>query len=208
MMRTVATAACLCAALATVPAATQALTVTEMSASIEACHTPARIDGTIAALAQQGWIVVEGGLSPEIVELLIWPQVAFYATSDTGGEQVKAIADLQRTTVAGFADKPDLPQSKIRILTRQIGADVEAALMFWLQPDPATTSIICRFALSPHSLIGHTAGYFGAPQVVEAGPAQKFAIIPMNAASLAATIGMPVTVSGTLETQTVFPSQE
>ena len=187
-----------------------ALTLTEMSASIDACHLPnANVDDTVNALAQQGWVQApEGDLSPEIIELLIWPQAAFYATGDTGGEQIKAIVDLQRKTVAGFAKKKDIPQSKTRILTRQIGADTEAALVFWLQPDPAQTNIICRFALSPHSLIGHTASDFAAPQVVETTPTKRFAITPMNAASLAAKIGAPVTVSGTLETQTSFPSQE
>lgn len=185
-----------------------ALTVTEMSASIEACHTPAPIEGTVTALNQQGWRVVEGDMTPEVIELLIWPQVAFYATGDTGGEQIKSIADLQRKTVAGFAKKKDIPQSKTRILTRQIGGDVEAALVFWLQPDPATTNIICRFALSGHSMIGHTAGDFGTPLPVEASPTQRYTITPMNAGSIADKIGAPVTVSGTIETQFSFPSQE
>ncbi|PTX57176.1 hypothetical protein C8N43_1842 [Litoreibacter ponti] len=193
-------------ALSALPA--QAMTLTEMSASIEACHTPAPIEETVAALGQEGWIAVDGPLGPEIIELLIWPQVAFYATGDTGGAQIRAIVDLQRKTVAGFARKADIPQSKTRILTRQIGADREAVLVFWLQPDPATTNIICRFALSPHSMIAHTAGDFGPPSVAQTTPTQRFSITPMNAASLAAKIDAPVTVSGTLETQFSFPSQE
>ena len=203
--KTTKLAACI-ALCASLPA--HALTVTEMSASIEACHTAAPIDGTVAALNQQGWRVVEGELTPEVIELLIWPQVAFYATGDTGGEQLKSIAELQRKTVAGFAKKRDIPQSKTRILTRQIGGDTEAALVFWLQPDPATTNIICRFALSPHSLIGHTAGDFGQPTVAETTPTQRVSITPMNPGSLSAKIGAPVTVSGTLETQFSFQSQE
>jgi len=190
------------------PSVSAALTVTEMSASIEACHTPAPIDGTVAALNQQGWRVVDGELDPEVIERLIWPQVAFYATGDTGGEQLKSIADLQRKNVAGFAKKKDIPQSKTRILTRQIGGDLEAALVFWLQPDPSTSNIICRFALSPHSLIGHTAGGFGQPTVAETSPNQKFTITPMNPGTLAAQIGAPVTVSGTLETFFSFPAAQ
>ncbi|EPX81593.1 hypothetical protein [Litoreibacter arenae] len=194
--------------LSTLPASAQ--TLTEMSGSIDACHQPtANVDDTVTSLAQQGWALVpQGDLSPETIELLIWPQVAFYATGDTGGEQIKAIVDLQRKTVAGFAKKKDIPQSKTRILTRQIGSDTEAALVFWLQPDPAQTNIICRFALSSASLSGQPTEDFAAPRVVETSPTQRFAITPMNAASLATKIGAPVTVSGTLETQTSFPSQE
>lgn len=202
MIRSYAISLCLLA----LPAS--ALTVTEMSASIEACHAPGPIEATVSALANQGWVLSEGDLSPETIELLIWPQVAFYATGDTGGEQIKTIVDLQRKTVAGFAKKKDIPQSKTRILTRQIGMNTEAALVFWLQPDPATTNIICRFALSPHSLIGQTPGYFGEPQVVESTPTQRYTITPMNAGSLSAKIGASVTVSGTLETQFSFPSED
>lgn len=188
---------------------TSALTLTEMSASIEACHLPnANVDDTVTALAQQGWILVpEGDLAPEVIELLIWPQVAFYATGDTGGEQIKSIVDLQRKTVAGFARKKDIPQSQTRILHRQIGANHEAALVFWLQPDPSTTNIICRFALSSTSLIGHTAGDFAVPQVFDSSDAtatRSFAATTMNAASLSAKIGAPVTVSGIIQTQTNF----
>ena len=207
MIKAVAIAACASTALAATSYIASALTLTEMSASIEACHQPnANVDDTVNALAQQGWLRVEGELSPDIIELLIWPQVAFYATGDTGGEQIKAIVDLQRKTVAGFARKKDIPQSKTRILTRQIGADTEAALVFWLQPDPAQTNIICRFALSSASLVGHTATDFATPEVIEISPTQRFAITPMNAASLAAKISASVTVSGTLETQTSFAS--
>ena len=185
-----------------------ALTLTEMSGSIDACHQPnANVDDTVGALVGQGWVQVpQGDLSSEIVELLIWPQVAFYATGDTGGETVKSIVDLQRKTVAGFARKKDIPQSKTRILTRQIGADAEAALVFWLQPDPATTNIICRFALSSASLIGDAATDFATPQMVETSPTRSYSIIDMNAASLAAKIASPVTVSGVVETQTSFAS--
>ncbi|SFR40675.1 hypothetical protein [Litoreibacter janthinus] len=197
--------------LASLLAATplQALTLTEMSDSIEACHLPhAEVDATVDALAAQGWVPVpQGDLAPEIIELLIWPQVAFYATGDTGGEQIKAIVELQRKTVAGFAKKKDIPQSKTRILTRQIGTDVEAALVFWLQPDPAQTNIICRFALSSTSLIGHTAGGFAAPQVVDQSDAtatKSFSVTVMNAGHLANQIAAPVNVSGVVETQTSF----
>jgi hypothetical protein len=187
-----------------------ALTLTEMSmsGSIDACHQPnANVDDTVGALVGQGWVQVpQGDLSPETIELLVWPQVAFYGTGDTGGETVKTIVDLQRKTVAGFARKKDIPQSKTRILTRQIGADAEAALVFWLQPDPSTTNIICRFALSSASLIGDTATDFATPQMVDASPTQSFSIIGMNTASLAAKIASPVTVSGVVETQTTFAS--
>lgn len=208
MIKAAAIAACVSTALAASSFATSALTVTEMSASIEACHTAAPIDGTVAALNQQGWGVVEGDLSPEVIELLIWPQVAFYATGDTGGEHLRSIVELQRKTVAGFAKKKDIPQSKTRILTRQLGGDLEAALVFWLRPDPSTSNIICRFALSPQSMTGQANGDFGPPQVVETTPTRSVAFTPMNPGSLAAKIGAPVAVSGTLETHISFPSQE
>ncbi|SDX16564.1 hypothetical protein [Litoreibacter albidus] len=210
MIKAVAIAACVSTALAATSFMASALTLTEMSGSIDACHQPnANVDDTVAALAQEGWVQVpHGELGAEVTELLIWPQVAFYATGDTGGEQIKSIAELQRKTVAGFAKKKDIPQSKTRILTRQIGADTEAALVFWLQPDPAQTNIICRFALSGHSMIGHTAGDFGTPHPVETSPTQSYTITSMNAGRIAAKIGTPVTVSGIVQTTVNFAAQE
>ncbi|MEP3346581.1 MAG: hypothetical protein ABJN34_16130 [Litoreibacter sp.] len=199
-------------ALAASSLVASALTLTEMSASIEACHLPhANVDDTVEALAQQGWMQApESNLVPEVIEQLIWPQVAFYANGDTGGEQIKSIVDLQRKTVAGFARKKDIPQSKTRILTRQIGADAEAALVFWLQPDPDATNIICRFALSSTTLIGHAAGGFAEPQVVDQSDAtatKSFSITAMNAGFLSEQIDAPVTVSGIVQTQTTFASE-
>lgn len=192
--------------LAALPA--QAETLTGMSDSIVACRSPAPIEGTVAALADAGWAPVDGPLSPEITELLIWPQVAVYATGDTGGEELRSIVTLQRKTVAGFARKADIPQSKTRILTRPVGGAREAVLVFWLQPDPATVNIICRFALSSRSLSGYSGADFGVPTVAPTAPSQQFTVTPMNAASLSQKIGAPVTVSGIVETQFSFPSQE
>ena len=137
------------------------------------------------------------------------PNFKYDVAAQPGGEQIKAIVDLQRKTVAGFAKKKDIPQSKTRILTRQIGSDAEAALVFWLQPDPAQTNIICRFALSSTSLIGHTAGGFAVPQVVDQSDdtaTKSFSITVMNAGYLANQIDAPVTVSGIIQTQANFAS--
>lgn len=184
-------------------------TLTEMSGSMEACHAPAKdISQTTVALAGQGWVLVEGDPAPEIVELLIWPQIAFYATGDTGGEAMSSLAALQRKTVAGFAKKVDIPTSKTRIMHRQIGADREAVLVFWLQDTPTETQIICRFALSAHSLLGQTAGGFGVPTAAETAPGKSFTITPMNAAVLSAEIDAPVTVSGVMQTTAIFEVAE
>ena len=81
---------------------------------------------------------------------------------------------------------------------------------FWLQPDPSVTQIICRFALSPHSLLGHTRAGFAEPTVAdtsEGGLTRKFATTALNAGVLEKYIEAPVTVSGTLETHLAFPTR-
>ncbi|WP_298260565.1 hypothetical protein [uncultured Litoreibacter sp.] len=202
-------AACASTALAATSLVASAQTLTEMSASIEACHLPhANVSDTVDVLAQQGWVLVpEGDLSSDTIELLIWPQVAFYANGDTGGEQLKAIVDLQRKTVAGFAKKKDIPQSKTRILTRQIGADAEAVLVQWLQPTPSTVNIICRFALSSASVTGQGSKDFGSPVTTKAEKGGIWTTTVLNADSLAAKINAPVTVSGIVQTQANFASE-
>lgn len=192
---------------------TQAMAMPQIEPSITACHTPnGQIDDTVTALAQDGWTQLPAGEMPaDIADLLIWPQIVFYTTGDTGGADLTSLADIQRKSVAGFARKKDIPQSKTRILIRDKSGQTEAALVLWQQPVPHQTIVICRLALSAGTVPAHAQAPFGLPQVTDTSDAttkRTATLTPMNPDALSAQIGSPVTTTATLQTQITFPTQE
>lgn len=190
----------------------QPLAVTEVSGSIDACHTPAaQVEEIVKGLSSDGWMLLPAGKMPtDVVELLIWPQIVFYTTGDTGGAELASLADIQRKTVAGFARKKDIPQSKTRILTRKQGAQAEAAMVLWQQPVPHQTIVICRFALSDSTVAVTNTPSFGTAHMTDTSDAntrRTATLTLMNPAALSTQIGAPVTPTATLQTQLIFTTQ-
>lgn len=201
----------LCASI--VATAAPVLATPYLNASVNACLQPSGdVETIVSALASAGWSPIPAGEpASDVIEQLIWPQTVAYFTTDTGGEALTAVLDLQRKTVRGFARKKDIPQSKTRILTRIAGDQLETVLVSWRQPAPRQTETTCRFAFSTATVAGNPAAAFDPqPQInLSEGAVQRsIAVVLLDQSGLAATSGAPVTVSATIETTLSFPSKE
>ena len=201
-MKKLAVIACISTALAATSAT--ALTLTEMSSSIDACFTKGEVDSTVAALESTGWQRAPRPLPEATAEQLIWPQALFYITGDSGGEALKSIVELQRRTVTGLAAKKDIPTSKTRILSRQLGDKTESVLLLWQIPSPGLISVICRFALSSASLSDPQGALATPYPKMDQAPNQTLNITSLNSAKIAAAIAGPMSVSGVVQTQHRF----
>ncbi|GFE63253.1 hypothetical protein [Litoreibacter roseus] len=207
-------------ALGTVLAASAGL-AQSIDATIAACHTKAAaVEDAVAALSGEGWAVVDERPLPEIVaEQLVWPQLVFYFTGDTGGETLQAILDLQRKTVAGFARKVDIDQSKTRILTRTTEDQPETLLLAWQAPTPNMRLITCRASLSEATTLSALAAI-----TLPAGPQPDFLPLPagnpltaapgadatltlLNTETLSEKLDTPVTANSVLVTSNSFDAE-
>jgi len=199
---------CACAATAGLAVATPAV-----NASVNACLVPAYdMEDVTAVLSDEGWAPIPTGEPAAVViEQLIWPQTVYYFTSDTGGQALNSVLDLQRKTVRGFVRKKDIPQSKTRILTRQVAGELETVVVSWRQAVPRTIQISCRFAVSAATLPGSTQAEFEPqPQtdLSDGAITRLVDTVLLNQSGLSLQSGTPVTVSATIETFLSFPSKE
>jgi hypothetical protein len=201
-VKKLAAIACICTALAASSAA--ALTLREMSGSIDACHTQGQVDDIVTALSNEGWQLSSRPLSDTTTAQLVWPQAMFYLAGDTGGEELTSIVALQTKTIAGFARKQDIPSSKTRIMIRAKGNAQDSVLLLWQMPVAGSVSVVCRFALSANSLNDNHAQAISANPPIETGENQGFSITSMNTSVLSTALGRPVTTSGVLSTHNRF----
>lgn len=180
---------------------------------VNACLMPAYdMEDVTARLSDESWAPIPAG-EPEtaVIEQLIWPQTVYYFTSDTGGETLNSVLDLQRKTVRGFVRKKDLPQSKTKILTRDVSGNQETVLVSWRQSVPETIQIDCRFAVSAATLPGATQTEFEPQPRIDLsdGPITRIVdTVLLNQSSLGQKTGAAVTVSATIDTTLSFPSKE
>lgn len=177
------------------------------------CLVPAfDIEDTTTRLSDEGWAQVPAGdLEAAVIEQLIWPQTVHYFTSDTGGESLNSVLELQRKTVRGFVRKKDIPQSKTRIMTRQVAGGLEMVLVSWRQVIPQTIQIDCRFAVSAATLSGSTQADFESQPQTDLSDGETIRLVDtvlLNQSSLSIKSSAPVTVSATIESKLSFPSKE
>lgn len=118
------------------------------------------IDTIATTLTEQGWKQADG--APEsAISGLSWVLSSYYFNSDSGGESVTSILELQSKTAAAMLKKKDIPQSKSRIFVRDTDDRPETLRVTWQQPIETLTEYGCQAALSPSStttLRGNTSG--------------------------------------------------
>ncbi|MEO9824654.1 MAG: hypothetical protein ABJF50_09605 [Paracoccaceae bacterium] len=108
------------------------------------------IDTIATTLIDQGWEQV-GKTSETAVSDLSWVLSSYYFNSDSGGESVTSILELQTKTAAAMLKKKDIPQSKSRIFVRDTDDAPETLRVTWQQPIETLTEYGCQAALSASS---------------------------------------------------------
>lgn len=185
-------------------------------ASANRCLLPATdIDGVVTRLQADAWTVTSP-VPDASVEMLVWPLIAGYFASDSGGETLQTIHELQQKTMRAYTQKQDIPASKSRVLTR----DTDAVHVLWRKTMTGGTEIECRFAVDAprmqdirtHAGLPSETGedLKALPQInsSEAHSQRYVQITLLNRAALAQKIGQSVIADATINTYQSFGFQE
>ncbi|WGH80091.1 hypothetical protein [Jannaschia ovalis] len=167
----------------------------------EACLSPADdIGALVAALEAEGWTALpQGDLPPEAADRLAWPFVAAYVLSDSGGQTIAQLYELQRRTVEGLTRRRDVPGSAIRLLTRSDGA-----MMVTVRDVAGGVELRCRVALDG----GARAPVTFLAEIPRRGEGIEIVTTRLNPEKLSGVIDAPVTVAEIVETRLTYDPED
>lgn len=114
---------------------------------VRPCLVPKEdIEAHTELVVAKGWTPVVS-TTDGVIEDLAWIHSVFYLSSDTGGEPLDSILELQRNAARGFLNKKDIPQSKSRFFQKETASGTDTFMIAWRAPKEGMVELDCRISL-------------------------------------------------------------